>query len=215
MDYSIITKYFPQLTALQQEQFAALGPCYHYWNARINVISRKDIDQLYLHHVLHALAIAKVISFPCGAHVWDVGTGGGFPGIPLAIFFPDVHFFLCDSIAKKIGVVNEVVSIIGLKNVTAVQSRAEAIDQTFDYAVSRAVTKLNQFVPLVWNKIRYGIFYQAGGDLEEEIRSCINTLGIERNLVKEYNISQWFEETFFEGKKVVSLKKNATFAARY
>jgi len=215
MDHSIITKYFPLLTPLQQEQFAALGPCYQYWNERINVISRKDIDQLYLHHVLHALAIAKVIPFPSGARVWDVGTGGGFPGIPLAILFPDVDFFLCDSMAKKILVVNEVVQASGLKNVTTAQHRAEDIHQAFDYAISRAVTRLDQFAPWVWNKIRYGVLYLKGGDIEEEIRICINTLGIERNQVEEIHISQWFEESFFEEKKVVCLKKNATFAAHF
>jgi len=208
MDHAIITKYFPDLTPQQQAQFAALGPCYRYWNERINVISRKDVDHLYLHHVLHSLSIAKFIHFPIGAQLLDAGTGGGFPGIPLSILFPQTHFFLCDSIAKKIHVVNEVAHTLALQNVTAVQIRAEDISQTFDYAISRAVTRLDLFLPWIWDKINTGVLYLKGGNLQEELDATVRTTAISRTQIEEIPISQWFEEPFFEEKKIVSVWKN-------
>lgn len=208
MDHALITNYFPNLTLLQQAQFAALGPCYRSWNERVNVISRKDIDQLYLHHVLHSLAIARYIHFPDGARVLDVGTGGGFPGIPLSILFPQTQFFLCDSTAKKIRVVNEVVHTLGLQNVTSAQVRAEEVPHTFDYAVSRAVTQLARFVPWVWDKISSGILYLKGGRLNKELDACARTVGIARSQIEEISIFQWFSEPFFEEKKIVYICKN-------
>ena len=207
MDHTLITHYFPHLTPQQEQQFAALGPCYGHWNARINVISRKDIDCLYLHHVLHSLAIAKFIRFPDGADVLDVGTGGGFPGIPLAIFFPQTHFFLCDSIAKKIRVVNEVTAALGLKNVSAKQIRAEDMQQRFDFVVSRAVAPLGELASWVWEKTRKGVICLKGGDLTDEIRVCARILGITEGQIEEVVVSQWFKELFFEGKRVVFIRK--------
>ena len=203
MDFKLITKYFPHLTPLQRQQFVALEECYRFWNARINVISRKDIDKLYLHHVLHSLSVAKLLSFPKGSNVWDVGTGGGFPGIPLSIFFPEVQFFLCDSIAKKIHVVHEVVQALELKNVSAAQVRAEEVTQTFDFVVSRAVAPLAQFIPLVYHKVGSAIINLKGGDLEKEIEACSASTGIPRNQFEVVPISQWFDEPFFEEKRIV------------
>jgi len=203
MDHALINHYFPHLSPQQQQQFAALGPCYQAWNARINVISRKDIDQLYLHHVLHSLAIAKFTSFPDGASVLDVGTGGGFPGIPLAIMFPQTHFFLCDSIAKKVRVVDEVVSALGLKNVSAKQVRAEEVKGEFDYVVCRAVAPLIELLGWVWGMTVKGIICLKGGDLKEEIDACRRIVG----KIEEVSVSQWFNEPFFEGKKIVLIKR--------
>jgi len=207
MDHTLITHYFPHLRPQQQLQFAALSPCYQRWNERINVISRKDIDSLYLHHVLHSLAIAMFIPFPGGAHVLDVGTGGGFPGIPLAILFPQTHFFLCDSIAKKIRVVNEVVTTLGLKNVSVAQIRAEDIQQQFDFVVTRAVAPLNELASWVWNKTHKGIICLKGGDLREELEACSRVVGVAKNQIEEVHISQWFKESFFEEKKIVFIRK--------
>ena len=153
---NLIYTYFPDLTETQKRQMSALFPLYSEWNAKINVISRKDIDNLYLHHVLHSLAIAMLIKFPAGSKVLDVGTGGGFPGIPLAILFPDVSFYLCDSTLKKINVVKEVSASLGLKNVRAAQVRAEEIDEKFDFVVSRAVTELKNFLPWIWSSLSSG-----------------------------------------------------------
>ncbi|MCL2726941.1 MAG: 16S rRNA (guanine(527)-N(7))-methyltransferase RsmG [Bacteroidales bacterium] len=203
MDHALINHYFPHLSPLQQQQFAALGPCYQSWNARINVISRKDIDRLYLHHVLHSLAIARFTSFPDGTSVLDVGTGGGFPGIPLAIMFPQVHFFLCDSIAKKIRVVNEVVTALGLKNVSAAQIRVEEIMQPFDYVICRAVAPLRELLDWVWGKTTKGVICLKGGDLKEEVAACNPIVGE----IEEISVSQWFKEPFFEGKMVIFIKK--------
>jgi len=207
MDHTIINHYFPHLTPQQQMQFAALGPCYQDWNARINVVSRKDIDQLYVHHILHSLAIARFISFPAGAQVLDVGTGGGFPGIPLAILFPQTHFFLCDSIAKKIRVVNQVQAALGLTNVSTAPIRVQEVDQTFDFVVSRAVTRLDQLLPWVWNKVRTGILCLKGGDLREELEASIRTMNIPQTKIDEVFVSQWFAEPFFEEKKIVYISK--------
>lgn len=200
-----VLKYFPDLTRAQIEQFSALKDLYLEWNNKINVISRKDIDELYTKHVLHSLAIAKVISFESGTKVLDVGTGGGFPGIPLAIMFPEVEFHLVDSIAKKILVVNEVASAIGLTNLKAEAKRAEQIRSKYDFVVSRAVTAMPKFVEWVENKFESkdqnsmpnGILYLKGGDLEEELFTFPDALIFE--------IPHYFDEPFFETKKVVYL----------
>ncbi len=200
----LITTYFPELTSVQQNQFAALQQLYVHWNEQINVISRKDIDLLYERHVLHSLGIAKVMSFVPGTTVLDVGTGGGFPGIPLAILFPECKFYLVDSIGKKIKVVNEVKQALGLRNIVAEQKRAEEVTQSFDFVVSRAVTRLVQFYPWVAGKfnkqnknaLRNGILYLKGGDLTEEIT--------EANLkATVYPLQTYFTEPFFETKAVV------------
>lgn len=202
----IILKYFPNLTERQREQFAALLPLYEEWNAQINVISRKDMEHFYEHHVLHSLAIAKVMEFASMTEVLDVGTGGGFPGVPLAIMFPNARFTLIDSIGKKIKVVNDVIDRLGLTNSKAMQIRAEQLDGEYDFVVSRAVTTLGEFVPWVkgkmsksqYNKLRNGILYLKGGDLTNELFTF-------RHKVKTWDISEWFEEEFFETKKVIYL----------
>ena len=204
---ALITKYFPDLTAVQRKQFEELLPLYTLWNDQINVISRKDTDYFYERHVLHSLAIAKVMSFVPGTQVLDVGTGGGFPGIPLAILFPDTKFLLVDSIGKKIKVVKEVAAALGLKNLEAVHDRAENIDLTFDFVVSRAVTAMPVF--LTWlpgkfrkeqkNELPNGILYLKGGDLTEEMKPV-------QQAVTYYDIADFYEEDFFETKKVVHVK---------
>ena len=202
----LILKYFPKLTERQREQYAALLPLYEDWNAKINVISRKDMGNFYEHHVLHSLAIAKVMQFKTMAEVLDVGTGGGFPGIPLAIMFPDANFYLIDSVGKKIKVVQDVVQQLGLKNVRAEQIRAEQVDGDFDFIVSRAVTTLSEFTGWVkgkvsdshYHKLRNGILYLKGGDLTEELAPF-------RKKVRTWDISDFFEEEFFETKKVIYL----------
>jgi 16S rRNA (guanine527-N7)-methyltransferase len=200
-----ILKYFPNLTEVQKEQFQQLDFLYHDWNEKINVISRKDIDALYTKHVLHSLGIAKVLSFEPGTYVLDVGTGGGFPGIPLAILFPETRFYLIDVIAKKIKVVQAVAEALGLKNVKAEQIRAENVKGDFDFIVSRAVTNMPDFVSWVKTKIKKqhkhelknGILYLKGGDLTEELKDFPkSTL---------YDLADFFEDEFFETKKVVHL----------
>jgi 16S rRNA (guanine527-N7)-methyltransferase len=200
-----ILNYFPNLTDIQKAQFEKLDFLYHDWNAKINVISRKDIDELYTKHVLHSLGIAKIISFEPGTYVLDVGTGGGFPGIPLAILFPETRFFLIDIIAKKIKVVQAVVEALELKNVKAEQLRAELVKGDFDFIVSRAVTNMPDFVSWVKDKtkknnkheLKNGILYLKGGDLTEELKDFPKAT--------EYNLSDYFEDEFFETKKVVHL----------
>jgi 16S rRNA (guanine527-N7)-methyltransferase len=202
-----LTKYFPNLTSLQKQQFDRLPQLYQFWNEQINVISRKDIDQLYERHVLHSLGIAKIISFLPGERVLDVGTGGGFPGIPLAILFPETEFLLVDSIGKKIKVVQEVANALGLINVKAAHSRAEDIHEKFDFVVSRAVTRLKDFYPWVKdnfnkpskNTLANGILYLKGGDLNEEIKES----GLK---VQQYFLKDYFEEEFFETKQVIYVK---------
>lgn len=204
-EMEVVLKYFSNLTDVQHKQFEQLESLYKDWNAKINVISRKDIDELYIHHVLHSLGIAKIISFKPGSKVLDVGTGGGFPGIPLAILFPETQFYLIDVIAKKINVVNEVASALGLTNVKAEQMRAENVKEKFDFIVSRAVTNMPDFVKWVRNKtkkeqnhaLKNGVLYLKGGDLTEELSVFTNT--------EIYNLSDFFEEEFFETKKVVYL----------
>ena len=204
----VIDKYFPDLTPLQRERFAALHELYKDWNSRINVISRKDTEQLYERHVLHSLAIAKVCEFYAGAEILDVGSGGGFPGIPLAILFPEARFTLVDSIGKKVNVLRGVAEALGLKNVTAVNLRAEQVPGRFDYMVSRAVTDMSTFLGWIWNKISpgqkgslpNGILYLKGGDLTQELAAA----GKKYQL---YNISDFFSEEFFDTKKVVYIRK--------
>ena len=200
-----ILKQFPDLSDNQILQFQKLQSLYEDWNAKINVISRKDIDELYTRHVLHSLGIAKIIEFRPGSKIMDVGTGGGFPGIPLAILHPEVDFYLIDVIAKKIKVVNEVAAGLGLKNVKAEQKRAELVKQEFDFIVSRAVTNMPDFVSWVDDKVSKkqnhelanGILYLKGGDLTEELKAFPKAT--------EYNLSGFFSDEFFETKKVVHL----------
>jgi len=203
----LIFTYFPDLTELQKKQFEQLAALYKEWNEKINVISRKDIDSLYLHHVLHSLGIAKVISFKPGTKIMDVGTGGGFPGIPLAIMFPECKFHLVDSIGKKITVVREVATALDLKNVNAQQIRAEELRVKYDFVVSRAVTDLSVFVKWVENKfapqtifntLENGILCLKGGDLTEELKPFKNEITV-------YELKDYFKEEFFETKKVVYL----------
>lgn len=201
----LILKYFPNLSEVQKEQFSKLYDLYSDWNSKINVVSRKDIDELYLRHVLHSLGIAKVIQFKDGTSIMDVGTGGGFPGIPLAILYPECKFHLVDSINKKLKVVDAVTEELGLTNVKTSHKRAEEINETFDFIVSRAVTAMPSFVGWVKNKVskkskndlKNGILYLKGGDLTEELQNYPKaTL---------YNLTDYFEEDFFDTKKVVHL----------
>ena len=202
----VILKYFPNLTERQREQFAALLPLYEDWNAKINVISRKDMDAFYEHHVLHSLAVARVVSFRPLSEVLDVGTGGGFPGIPLAILFPETHFTLVDSIGKKIRVVEAVAQALRLDNVKALQCRAEQLQGEFDFIVSRAVTAMPELVgwvrglvsPSNYHPLHNGLLCLKGGDLEAELKPFGK-----KN--KVYDISGFFEEAYFETKKVVYL----------
>ncbi|GAB3326883.1 16S rRNA (guanine(527)-N(7))-methyltransferase RsmG [Larkinella ripae] len=204
----LIKKYFPNLTKPQLEQFAALEELYRHWNAQINVISRQDIDALYEKHVLHSLGIAKVIQFTPGTEILDVGTGGGFPGIPLAILFPLADFHLVDSIGKKVKVVTEISSALGLSNVRAEQVRVEHLKTTYDFVVSRAVTRLQPFLGWVRykilkngnNKLRNGVLYLKGGDLAEELAEIKDKYQI-------YELARYFDEPFFETKKVIYIPK--------
>ena len=204
MKAGLIKQYFPEITEKQLEQFELLFPLYSEWNEKINVVSRKDIDNLMIHHVLHSLAIAKIIPFRSGTEILDVGTGGGFPGIPLAILFPEVKFMLVDSIGKKIKVVQGVSESLGLTNVTALNVRAEDVDQDFEFIISRAVTRITPFYYWVKNKIspnhfhilRNGLICLKGGDLTEELVE----LGKKH---KVFELSSLFKEEFFESKKVV------------
>ena len=201
----IITKYFPNLTEEQIAQFATLKDLYEDWNLKINVVSRKDIDEIYLRHVLHSLGIAKVMNFQPGAQVMDVGTGGGFPGIPLAILFPETQFHLVDSIGKKIKVVDEVVAGLGLTNVKTTHDRGENVPEQYDFIVSRAVAQMETFVRWVRSHIKKksvhelknGILYLKGGDLTEELAKF--------STAQIYNLTDYYQEDFFETKKVVYL----------
>lgn len=201
---SIIFHYFSDLTEKQKKQFEQLGFLYKEWNDKINVVSRKDINNIYTNHVLHSLGIAKVMPFKPGSEVLDVGTGGGFPGVPLAILFPETNFHLVDSIGKKITVVKEVAAALGLKNIRAEQIRAEEVKGKYDFIVSRAVTRMKEFYGWVNNKTKTdskndldnGILYLKGGDLDEEMNELKCPYSI-------YNLSDHFKEEFFETKHVV------------
>lgn len=205
-----ILRYFPDLSDQQKTQFQALEKLYTHWNEQINVISRKDLDSLYERHVLHSLGIAKVFQFQDQSEILDVGCGGGFPGIPLAILYPNCHFTLVDSIGKKIKVVAEVSEALGLSNVSPIHGRAEKVKSRFDFVVSRAVTQMSAFVPWVRNSFKQenkhpkpnGILYLKGGDLKEELKPFENK-GLE-----VFNLNEYFEADFFETKKVVYLPIN-------
>jgi 16S rRNA (guanine527-N7)-methyltransferase len=200
----LLFRYFPQLTESQKNQYQQLHGLYKEWNEKINVISRKDIDNLYVNHVLHSMGIARAVSFKPGSFILDVGTGGGFPGIPLAILFPEVQFHLVDSIGKKITVVKNVADALGLKNVTAEQVRAEQLKAEYDFIISRAVTRLKEFYSWIHKRIKKksshelfnGILYLKGGDLEEELAELKKPYQI-------FELSDYFKEEFFETKKIV------------
>ena len=215
----IIEKSFPEVTPEQMEQFRKMDELYRDWNSKINVVSRKDIDELYRHHVLHSLGIAAYIrtempdvyerlrgegpySIAAPLKVMDLGTGGGFPGIPLAVMFPHAQFTLCDSIGKKIIVATEVAKGLGLENVKTVNARAESLPETFDYIVSRAVTALDNFMPWVKGKDNEGILYLKGGDLTEEIAKA----KLKKDSVHVWPISEWTSDPFFETKQVVYIE---------
>jgi 16S rRNA (guanine527-N7)-methyltransferase len=202
----IVNKYFTGLSDKKCIQLGKLQELYSEWNSKINVISRKDIDHLYERHVLHSLSIAKIIGFKDGTNILDIGTGGGFPGIPLAIMFPSVEFLLVDSVGKKIKVVNEIKNALGLSNVKAVQKRAENVNESFDFVISRAVTNLPDFIKMAaykyskkgFNEIPNGIIYLKGGDFEDELKNL-------RKKHKVYNIEDFFDEEFFQTKKIVHI----------
>jgi 16S rRNA (guanine527-N7)-methyltransferase len=203
-----ISYHFSQLNARQQEQFGELRALYEEWNAQINVISRKDMDAFYVRHVLHSLAIAKVVEFKPGTKLLDVGTGGGFPTIPLAILFPEVSFLAVDSIGKKIKVVNAVAESLGLRNVVAKHQRAETVEGKFDFVISRAVTRTSNFLPWVKDKIKKesfndrpnGYLFLKGGDLREELQEV-------KKKYTSFNISDFFSDAFFETKQVIYMTK--------
>ena len=217
---NIINEKFPEVTAEQMEQFEKMDALYRDWNSKINVVSRKDIDELYRHHVLHSLGIAAylktkmpdiydrlraegVYAAALPMKILDLGTGGGFPGIPLAVMFPGAHFTLCDSIGKKITVAREVAAGLGLKNVTTVNARAESLPETFDFIVSRAVTALDNFMPWVKGKYTEGILYLKGGDLTEEIAKA----KLRKGSVHTWPISEWTDDPFFETKQVIFIER--------
>ncbi len=212
MDTERVFKYFSGLSEVQKERFVQLKSLYDFWNKQINVISRKDMDSFYLHHVLHSLAIAKVTTFKDFTEIMDAGTGGGFPGIPLAILFPKAKFYLVDSIGKKIKVVYQVVKELGLQNVEAEQLRMEQVDRTFDFIVSRAVTDLEKFTRWTFykihkqsfNQVKNGILYLKGGDISDELK---RVRGLKKVHVKTYPVSDYFTDDFFEAKQVVHVFK--------
>ena len=208
---------FPHVTQVQLEQFRSMEPLYRDWNSKINVISRKDIDGLYDHHVLHSLAIAKYLqerrpeifeafSKESGLKVLDLGTGGGFPGIPLAILFPRVSFVLCDSIKKKTLVASAVTEALGLLNVTVVNARAESLGMKFDHVVSRAVASLEDFYPWVKGRYSESILYLKGGDVNEEISALMAKYRMAKGAVSTWKIDSWLEDPYFEGKFVLEIK---------
>ncbi len=210
MNHQLILEHFPNISQNQIEQFTQLGDLYNFWNQQINVISRKDMDNFYLHHVLHSLSIAKILEFKAFTEIMDAGTGGGFPGIPLAIMFPETKFYLVDSVGKKIKVVNEVVQSLGLKNVEAEQLRMEQVNRTFDFIISRAVTSLPDFLRWTsykfhnksFNDIPNGILYIKGGDVQKELKE------IKKFKKKVYNIPDFFKDEFFETKNVVHIYRS-------
>lgn len=205
----LITKYFPEIDSLQRSRFEALEPLYREWNAKINLVSRKDIDHLYERHILHSLAIARVIQFKSMTAIMDVGTGGGFPGIPLAIMFPKVEFHMVDSIGKKINAVQHIAEALQLDNVTTHHNRAEKVDVEVDFVVSRAVAPAkkiynwtqSKILPNSFNKFKNGWFLLKGGDLSEELQE------LKRKRYKVFELSEFFEEEFFETKKILYFPK--------
>ena len=200
-----IERYFPDLTPLQRDRFAALAPLYRDWNAKINVISRKDMDSFYEHHVLHSLAVAKAVRFPEGATVLDLGTGGGFPGIPLAILFPETHFTLCDSIGKKIRVAAAVAASLELENVETVNARVETLPARYDYVVSRAVAPLSDLYGWVKGRFSHSLICLKGGEVEAEAEACIARHRLSPERFTFCEIAMWYREPWFEGKKLVIL----------
>ncbi len=210
VDSSLISKYFPQLSAQQEQRFEELGALYKELNQKINVISRKDIDMLYLHHVLHSLSIAKFLSFTDGTQVVDVGTGGGFPGIPLAILFPQTNFYLIDGRSKKITVVKEVIEALGLENAAANAQRSEELKAKFDFVLARAVTRLDKLIPQTFhlisqdgfNAIPNGLLALKGGDLTAELKATSKRFPIEQHAISDY-----FEEEYFAEKQLLYLQK--------
>ena len=211
MDSQIIYKYFPNLNQEQRQQIDALAPLYADWNSKINVISRKDMDSFYLHHVLHSLAIARFLEefmpeLSKDIGIMDVGCGGGFPGIPLAILYPEAKFLLVDSIGKKVKVAQAVADEIGLKNVTTLHKRAEEVDFKPDLVISRAVTSLANFIPWVKGKYSEGIIYLKGGNLEEEIAEAQKKCRLRPSQFFQKDISDWFSEDYFQEKKVIYIK---------
>lgn len=203
MDTDIIFKYFDSLSDLQKRQFTAMGPVYAEWNEKINVISRKDICNLYEHHVLHSLAIAKIADFADGSEILDLGCGGGFPGIPLAVMFPRCRFTLCDSVGKKIRVAEAAASGIGLENVRTENCRAEDLKGAFDYIVTRSVASFDTMLPWINGKWKSGIIALKGGNVFSEIDACINKCGLKTEGITVFNISDFFEEDYFFEKKIV------------
>lgn len=210
----LIEKYFPSLEQDKKNNLIKMIPLYKEWNQKINVISRKDMENIHIHHILHSMSIALHTNFPKGSKVLDVGTGGGFPGIPLSVMFPETHFYLCDSRSKKIHVVEEIAKQLQLDNITTIHARAEEIEMKFDYVVSRAVTDLSNFIPWIWNKIKpsknentRGIIYLKGGNLEEEILTASKTCRIDSDRFSTMNIAQWFEEDWFQSKRILFIKR--------
>lgn len=218
-----ISRSFPELTSVQMNQFEKMGELYREWNSRINVVSRKDIDEIYRHHIMHSIGIAAYLktrlpdiydrltgegpySIAEPLHILDLGTGGGFPGIPLAVMFPNTRFTLCDSIGKKITVASAVSAGLCLKNVKTVNARAESLPDTFDYIVSRAVTSLENFMPWVKGKYKEGILYLKGGDLKEEIDTASAKAGLKKGAVTTWALSDWTEDPFFETKQVIFIQ---------
>jgi 16S rRNA (guanine527-N7)-methyltransferase len=214
--YEIIEKYFPGLADVQLKRFEQLQSLYSYWNERINIVSRKDIEHLYTRHILHSLSIAKIFTFAPGADILDVGTGGGFPVVPLAIMFPETHFTAIDSIGKKIKALEDIVKTLKLTNIVAKQERAENINQKFDFVTGRAVTNLPDFVGWVKKNIKHsaihnvpnGIICLKGGDLTGEIQDTVKKYSLSPKQIVEYQISDFFEESFFETKKIVYVIEN-------
>lgn len=216
----ILREKFPDATEEKVEKFRAMGPLYREWNAKINVISRKDIDSLYMHHVLHSIAIAGFFKTnmpdeyglmagsgsPGARTVLDIGTGGGFPGIPLAVMFPNVQFTLCDSIRKKMTVVSEVAASLGLDNVRTENARAESLSGCYDYAVSRAVTSLDKFLPWIKGKCRKGTIYLKGGDVAEEIALAMGRYRMKKGSVHPWRIDSWLSDPYYEGKLAIFIE---------
>ena len=217
MDFEVfkdmLLKEFPDVTELQLKQFRDMEGLYLDWNSKINVISRKDVDGFYGHHVLHSLGIAsywcreKVLETLEGMKVLDLGTGGGFPGIPLAVMYPQMSFTLCDSIGKKIKVVQEVASALGLENVTAVNARAESLPGKFDIVVSRAVTSLENFYPWVKGKYVKGIFYLKGGDINEEICTLMDRERLKKGSIRTWRMDNWLDDEYYKEKFVIHIEK--------